>query len=359
MNFHFFALLLFKPRRMYKFLIRPLLFLFDPEMVHHSVLRLLKAVFHIPFMPVLLRTFFMPRNQGKPVEVFGLNFKNRVGLAAGFDKNAEYIDQLALLGFSHIEIGAVTPEPQKGNPKPRLFRLPRDKALINRMGFNNKGLKVIVDNLKKRKSDVIIGANIGKNSDTPNEKAVEDYMLLFNELHDYVDYFTVNVSCPNVTDMNKLQDRDSLLELLAALQKINKEKIKPKPVLLKISPDLTRPQLDDTLDIVKQTGIDGIVAVNTTASRKNLTSPPGKILESGNGGLSGLPLKDRATEMIRYIREKTGGKLPVIGVGGIMSREDMQEKLNAGASLVQVFTGLVYEGPGLVKKLIEENNYSE
>jgi dihydroorotate dehydrogenase len=295
----------------------------------------------------------MPGNYGKPIEVFGLKFKNPVGLAAGFDKNAEYIDELALLGFSHIEIGAVTPEPQKGNPKPRLFRLPKDKALINRMGFNNKGVKEAVKNLKKRKPDIIVGANIGKNTDTPNDKANDDYILLFNELHDYVDYFTVNVSCPNIKDLHELQDRDSLLELLTELQKINRQKARPKPILLKISPDLTWEQLDDTLYIIEQTGIDGIVAVNTTASRINLTYPADKILQIGNGGLSGLPLKDRATEMIRYIRNKTGGTLPVIGVGGIMSKADMQEKLDAGATLVQVFTGLVYEGPRLVKKLVE------
>jgi len=293
----------------------------------------------------------MPGNKEKPVEVFGLKFKNRIGLAAGFDKNAEYINELALLGFSHIEIGAVTPEPQKGNPKPRLFRLSKDKALINRMGFNNEGVENAVKNLKKRKPDIIIGANIGKNTDTPNEKANEDYILLFNKLHDYVDYFTVNVSCPNIKDLKELQDKESLLELLSELKKINRNKAKPKPILLKISPDLTWEQLDDTLYIIEQTGIDGIVAVNTTATRMNLSYPKDKIEQIGNGGLSGKPLKNRSTEMIKYINEKTGGKLPIIGVGGIMTKADMQEKLDAGATLVQVFTGFVYEGPGLVKKL--------
>ncbi len=293
----------------------------------------------------------MSGNKEKPVEVFGLKFKNRIGLAAGFDKNAEYINELALLGFSHIEIGAVTPEPQKGNPKPRLFRLPKDKALINRMGFNNEGVENAVKNLKKRKPDIIIGANIGKNTDTPNEKANEDYILLFNKLHDYVDYFTVNVSCPNIKDLKELQDKESLLELLSELKKINRNKAKPKPILLKISPDLTWEQLDDTLYIIEQTGIDGIVAVNTTATRMNLSYPKDKIEQTGNGGLSGKPLKNRSTEMIKYINEKTGGKLPIIGVGGIMTKADMQEKLDAGATLVQVFTGFVYEGPGLVKKL--------
>ena len=341
-----------KPNGMYKRIIKPLLFPFDPEAVHHSILRFLKLSHRIPFISVLYRTFFMPENEANPVEVFGLRFKNRVGLAAGFDKNAEYIDALSNFGFSHIEIGAVTPKPQAGNPKPRLFRLPKDKALINRMGFNNKGVKNALENLRKRKSDIIIGANIGKNTDTPNESANDDYVLLFKELHDYVDYFTVNVSCPNIKDLKELQDKESLLELLSELQKINRTKAKPKPVLLKISPDLTWEQLDDTLYIIEQTGIDGIVAVNTTATRMNLSYPDDKIKAIGNGGLSGLPLKDRATEMIRYIHQKTGGKLPVIGVGGIMNKADMQEKLDAGATLVQVFTGFVYEGPGMVKKMI-------
>jgi dihydroorotate dehydrogenase len=219
------------------------------------------------------------------------------------------------------------------------------------MGFNNEGVENAVKNLKKRKPDIIIGANIGKNTDTPNEKANEDYILLFNKLHDYVDYFTVNVSCPNIKDLKELQDKESLLELLSELKKINRNKAKPKPILLKISPDLTWEQLDDTLYIIEQTGIDGIVAVNTTATRMNLSYPKDKIEQTGNGGLSGKPLKNRSTEMIKYINEKTGGKLPIIGVGGIMTKADMQEKLDAGATLVQVFTGFVYEGPGLVKKL--------
>ena len=297
----------------------------------------------------------MPKNEAKPIEVFGLHFKNRIGLAAGFDKNAEAIDALSNFGFSHIEIGAVTPRPQSGNPKPRLFRLPKNKALINRMGFNNKGVENAIKNLKKRRSNIIVGANIGKNTDTPNEKANDDYILLFNKLHDYVDYFTVNVSCPNIKDLKELQDKDSLLELLAKLKKINATKDKPKPILLKISPDLTNEQLDDTLYIIKQTDIDGIVAVNTTAQRYNLSYNQLKINKIGNGGLSGLPLKDRSTEIIRYIHKKTQGQLPIIGVGGIMNRKDVQEKLEAGATLVQVFTGFVYEGPGIVRKITKVN----
>jgi len=344
---------LFKPDKMYKRFIKPLLFSLDPETAHRLIFGFLRAGSRIPFLSVLLRTFFIPRYQTSPIELFGLKFPHSVGLAAGFDKNAEQIDMLANFGFSHIEIGAVTPLPQPGNPKPRLFRLPQDKALINRMGFNNKGLQNAVKNLKKRKSDIIIGANIGKNTATPNEKANEDYYKVFEGLHDYVDYFTVNVSCPNVQNLQELQEEDSLLELLTGLQKINRTKEKPKPVLLKISPDLTWKQLDETLETVKKTGIDGIIAVNTTKMREGLSSPAEKLIRIGNGGLSGKPLKKRSTEMIRYIREKTGGKLPVIGVGGIMDKEDLQEKLDAGASLVQVFTGFVYEGPGLVKKLLK------
>jgi len=351
--FYFFVLPLLKHNGMYQTVIKPFLFLFDPETVHHKILSLLKFSFRIPFISVLLRTFFMPKNAGKTITLFGLKFKHPVGLAAGFDKNATHIDELSHFGFSHIEIGAVTPKPQEGNPKPRLFRLPKDKALINRMGFNNAGVEAAVKNLKKRKSDIIIGANIGKNTDTPNELANQDYILLFKKLHDYVDYFTVNVSCPNIKNLKELQDKDSLLELLSELQKINKQKSKPKPVLLKISPDLTWEQLDDTLNIIQQTKIDGIVVANTTSQRYNLSYDAEKIISLGNGGLSGKPLKDRSTEMIRYIAQKTGGKLPIIGVGGIMTKQDMQEKLDAGASLVQVLTGFVYEGPGIVKKIVE------
>jgi len=292
----------------------------------------------------------MPKNK-ESVQVFGLNFKNRIGLAAGFDKNAQYINNLSNFGFSHIEIGAVTPKAQAGNPKPRLFRLPKDKALINRMGFNNNGVEAIIQNLKKRNTDLIIGANIGKNTDTPNDRANDDYILLFEKLHPYVDYFTVNVSCPNIKDLKELQDKESLLALLTALKAINQTKAKPKPILLKISPDLTWSQLDDTLNIIQQTKIDGIVAVNTTSQRYNLSYDDETISQIGNGGLSGQPLKDRATEMISYIKQKTGGKLPIIGVGGVMSREDAQEKLDAGADLIQIFTGFVYRGPGIVKEL--------
>jgi dihydroorotate dehydrogenase len=334
-------------------IIKNILFLFDPEAIHRLVLVSLKAFRFIPFSSVLLRTFFMPKNKENSIEVFGLQFKNRVGLAAGFDKNASHIDDLANFGFSFIEVGAITPEAQKGNPKPRLFRLPKDKALINRMGFNNKGVVNAIKNLKKRKSDIIVGANLGKNTQTSNDKANDDYISLFKQLHKYVDYFTINVSCPNVKDLRSLQDEDNLLELLSALKQINSRKRKPKPILLKISPDLTFEQLDETLEVIAKTKIDGIVAVNTTTSRTNLTYPAQKIINFGNGGLSGLPLKNRATEMIHYIYIKTEGKLPIIGVGGIFTKADAQEKFEAGATLIQVFTGFVYEGPSIVKNIVD------
>ena len=303
-----------------------------------------------------MRLFFMSGNKGNSISLFGLNFKHPVGLAAGFDKNAEAFDMLGAMGFSFVEIGAVTPRPQKGNPKPRLFRLPEDKALINRMGFNNKGVAYAVERLKKRNPNLIVGANIGKNTDTPNEKANDDYFRLFHALYPFVDYFTVNVSCPNVSSLAELQDKESLLELLEGLQKINKEKGRRKPLLLKISPDLNWKQIDETLEVIEQTGIDGIVAVNTTALRPALTSSPAMVKSIGKGGLSGKPLKDRSTEIIRYVHNKTNGNLPVIGVGGIMNARDAAEKLEAGASLVQVFTGLIYEGPGLVNAINREIN---
>ncbi len=347
---------------MYKLLIRPFLFLFDPERIHGTVIATLKVLDTIPFAKALLRVFFIPKTNLQPVKLFGLTFKNRIGLAAGFDKNAEVFDILGNFGFSFIEIGTVTPRGQKGNPKPRLFRLKKDKAIINRMGFNNHGLAAAVEKLKRRKSDIIIGGNIGKNTATPNERANDDYIHCFHALHPHVDYFTVNVSCPNVCDLRELQDKDVLLDLLTQLTNINRQKKTRKPILLKISPDLSFPQIDDTIEIIRQTGIDGIVAVNTTTSRAGLSYSPDEIEKIGNGGLSGQPLKARSTEIIRYISKKTNGKLPIIGVGGIMNAADVQEKLEAGASLVQVYTGFIYEGAGIVKKIMKTkilNNYAE
>lgn len=336
---------------MYKFFIRPFLFLFHPETVHHLSINLLKIINRIPFIKALLRVFFMPENEQLKRTVFGLDFKNPVGLAAGFDKNAEVFDVIGGFGFAFVEIGTVTPLGQAGNQKPRLFRLKKDKAIINRMGFNNHGLVNAISNLKKKKSKIIIGGNIGKNTLTPNDRANEDYFRCFNDLFPYVDYFTVNVSCPNISDLHELQDKEALFQLLSGIQKINKSKAKPKPVLLKISPDLNFNQINDTLEIIKKTELDGIVAVNTTSQRYNLSCSKEKLKIIGKGGLSGKPLKDRSTEIIKYISKKTDGKLPIIGVGGIMNAEDALEKIEAGAYLIQVYSGLIYEGPSLIKKI--------
>ncbi len=336
---------------MYKYIIRPVLFLFNPETIHGFLISFIKVVNIIPGMKALLRVFFMPKNEQLKRTVFGIEFKNPVGLAAGFDKNAEVFDVLDSFGFSFVEVGTVTPLGQNGNPKPRLFRLKKDQAIINRMGFNNHGILNAVKKLKNRKGKVIVGGNIGKNTATPNENANKDYIRCFNDLHPYVDYFTVNVSCPNVSDLRELQDRDVLLELLSNLKKKNSEKKNPKPILLKISPDLSYPQINDTIEVIKETGIDGIVAVNTTTSRDKLSYSEEYIKKIANGGLSGKPLKDRSTEIIKYISNKTDGKLPIIGVGGIMNAEDALEKIKAGASLVQIYTGFIYEGPSLVKKI--------
>ena len=341
---------------MYKLFIRPVLFLFNPECIHGFLINFLKVINRIPFMKALLRLFFVSENEHLKRTVFGLEFKNPVGLAAGFDKNADVFDVLGSFGFAFVEIGTVTPLSQTGNPKPRLFRLKKDKAIINRMGFNNHGLAAAVSKLKRRKSKIIIGGNIGKNTATPNDKAKEDYFRCFNDLFPYVDYFTVNVSCPNISDLHELQDKDALLELLEGIQKLNRQKTNPKPVLLKISPDLNFTQIDDTLKIIQQTKLDGIVAVNTTTSRDNLSYSEKEIKKIGKGGLSGLPFKKRSTEIIRYISEKTNNQLPIIGVGGIMTAEDALEKLEAGASLVQVYTGFIYEGPVLIKKILHKLN---
>ncbi len=339
---------------MYKKLVRPLLFNFDPEKVHHLATGFLKTLFSVPVINSAVKNYATVKDKRLEKELFGLKFDNPVGIAAGFDKNAAFYNELGNLGFGFIEIGTVTPKGQPGNPKPRLFRLPKDKALINRMGFNNGGLDAAIKNLKNRKTKVIVGGNLGKNTATPNSEAVEDYVLLFKGLFDYVDYFTVNVSCPNISDLRELQDQDALLEILNRLQQINQKKPKPKPILLKLSPDLNNKQLDEVIDIVKQTGIDGVVAVNTTISREGLATDKDRVKAIGKGGLSGKPVKDRSTEIIRYLAEKSNKAFPIIGVGGIFTPEDALEKLNAGADLIQVFTGFVYEGPFIARKI---NNY--
>ncbi|CAG5070500.1 Dihydroorotate dehydrogenase (quinone) [Dyadobacter sp. CECT 9623] len=336
---------------MYKILISPILFLFDAERIHYFVVEVLHVAFKIPFVPQLLRWLYTFEHPDLVTEVAGLRFRNPVGLAAGFDKNAEMVDQLEALGFGYIEIGTVTPRPQPGNDKPRLFRLKKDKALINRMGFNNKGAAVASAKLATRKSRIMVGGNIGKNKDTPNEEALKDYLICFRELFDVVDYFVVNVSSPNTPGLRDLQEKGPLTALLKELQTKNREKFHPKPIFLKIAPDLTNSQLDDIIDIVKETGIAGVIATNTTIERKNLRTDKSEVEKIGAGGLSGAPLTHRSTEVIRYLCDKSNHAFPVIGVGGIASPGEALEKTNAGAALIQLYTGFIYEGPGLVKRI--------
>jgi len=298
-----------------------------------------------------MRKLYVPKGKHLERNVFGLTFRNPVGLAAGFDKNAGYYNELADLGFGFIEVGTVTPLAQEGNPKPRLFRIVQDEALINRMGFNNGGMESMVERLKTRNTDIIIGGNIGKNKVTPNQDADEDYKKSFKALHPYVDYFVVNVSSPNTPDLRELQDKEPLTKLLSGLMELNKGFTDQKPILLKIAPDLNIPQLDDIISIVTDLGIDGLVATNTTISREGLTASDDKVAAIGNGGLSGKPVRERSTEVIKYICEKSSGKIPVIAVGGIFTAKDAQDKLDAGASLVLVYSGFIYEGPGIVKNI--------
>jgi dihydroorotate dehydrogenase len=331
---------------MYKSTLRPLLFRFDPEWVHHFTFKTLKKVGKTSAFKKFMKNKFQVEDPRLAREVFGLKFKNPVGLAAGFDKDAKLFQELSDLGFGFIEIGTLTPKPQPGNEKKRLFRLKEDNAIINRMGFNNDGVEAAVERLKRNRN-VLVGGNIGKNKATPNEKAVEDYTICFNALYDFVDYFVVNVSSPNTPNLRELQDKAPLTNLLKTLQNLNAEKPKQKPILLKIAPDLTDAQLMDIIDIVKETNIAGVIATNTTISRKGLTSEQ----KNETGGLSGKPLKNRATEVIRFLSEKSNKAFPIIGVGGIHSAEDALEKLEAGASLIQLYTGFIYEGPGLIKKI--------
>jgi dihydroorotate dehydrogenase len=335
----------------YKFIIRPVLFLFNPESVHRFVVRLIRFFMIIPGIRYLMTLSYCITDKSLERNVFGLKFRNPVGLAAGFDKNAEYYNELSVFGFSFIEIGTVTPRAQPGNPRPRSFRLVRDKALINRMGINNSGASEIASNIRKNHPGVIIGGNIGKNTSTSNDDAINDYIECFNELKDVVDYFVVNISCPNIGDIEKLQDADTLTAILSALKKLSLQLPVPRPVLLKISPDLNDQQLDDVILIAIETGIDGFVATNTTITRKNLITEEDKVESIGKGGLSGLPLKNRSTAVIKHLVGRLGGRLPVIGVGGIMDPDDAIEKLQAGASLVQIYTGFIYEGPALPKKI--------
>ncbi len=336
---------------MYTFLIRPVLFLFPPEFIHHLTFRVLKIAGKIPGILTLLRFLHSVESKSLEKNLFGLTFKNPVGLAAGFDKDAKLIDELAAFGFGFIEIGTITPKPQPGNDKPRLFRLPADQAVINRMGFNNQGVEVAVERLMKRKSDVIVGGNIGKNKVTPNEEAFEDYNKCFEALYPYVDYFVVNVSSPNTPNLRELQEKGPLKKLLSEVKALSQSKAKPKPVLLKIAPDLSNEQLNDVVDILLETKTDGVIATNTTISREGLTTSADQVSAIGNGGLSGRPLTRRSTEVISFLRLKLGKDFPIIGVGGIMSADDAIEKLNAGADLVQIYTGFIYEGPHLIKSI--------
>lgn len=358
-------------------LLRSFLFLFDPEKVHYFSMNMLKALCRIGFTRSIIKSIFQPKGNF-PSTIFHLQFPNKVGLGAGFDKNALYLDELEALSFGFVEIGTVTPLPQDGNEKPRLFRLPADKALINRMGFNNDGMEVIAERLKKwrekngyglrvisdglgsmqpethnpKHATLIIGGNIGKNKLTPNEDAWKDYEKCFMALHPYVDYFVVNVSSPNTPGLRELQEKESLRKIFTVLQTRNSQLTTTKPLLLKIAPDLTTEQIDDVIDLALEIKLDGLVACNTTLDRSSL-SGPSKILSEkiGAGGLSGLPAKKRSTEIVQYIFEKTNGQVPIIASGGIFTAADAKEKINAGASLVQVWTGFIYEGPSIVKNI--------
>jgi dihydroorotate dehydrogenase len=336
---------------MYKQFIRPLVFKLNPEKAHYLTFDLLKIATGNPFGRFLSKLMLDYKHPKLQKQLFGLTFENPVGLAAGLDKDAKVFNELATLGFGFIEIGTLTPKAQPGNDKPRLFRLPKDKAIINRMGFNNEGVDAAVIRLKNRKTKVIIGGNIGKNKATANEDAIKDYEYCFNALFDVVDYFVVNVSSPNTPNLRELQDKEPLTNLLNHLQRINNSKPKRKPLLLKIAPDLTDSQLDDIIDIVASTKIDGIVATNTTIAREPLTYSKAHIEAIGMGGLSGKPLTKRSTEVIAYLKTKSKNAFPVIGVGGIHSPEDAIEKINAGADLIQLYTGFIYEGPALIKNI--------
>ena len=331
-------------------LIRSILFLLPAETAHEFTTTSLKILCRIPGIKTLLSGLYTVRNKKLKRDLLGLHFPNPVGLAAGFDKNAEFMHEFKHLGFGFVEIGTLTPKPQPGNPKPRLFRLITDEAIINRMGFNNQGVEQAIEKLKKRPKNLIVGGNIGKNKVTSNEKAVEDYLYCFEALFPYVDYFVVNVSSPNTPDLRALQDKKPLTHLLETLKGANEAKPKTKPILLKIAPDLTVDQLDDILEILEKLNLDGIIATNTTIERAKLSENQATVEKIGAGGLSGRPLNDKSTEVIRYIRKKNS-TLPIIGVGGIVDEKSALEKLDAGADLLQLYTGFVYKGPGLIRRI--------
>lgn len=342
-------------------ILRNILFWFSPEWVHYFSMNMLRFFCSIGFRKILTG-MFRPKNDAFPM--FGLRFANKIGLGAGFDKNAKYLRELECLGFGFVEIGTVTPLAQAGNDKPRLFRLPKDKALINRMGFNNDGVERVVSRLKQWKQkqrtgqsvNLVIGGNIGKNKVTPNEEAWKDYEICFNALHPYVDYFVVNVSSPNTPGLRELQEKGSLRKILTHLQEINRSKPQAKPLFLKIAPDLTTGQIDDVIDLAMEIKLDGLVATNTTISREGLQTPASTLEKIGAGGLSGKPVREQSTHIVKYISEKSKGTIPVIASGGIFTGEDAKAKLDAGAQLVQVWTGFIYEGPGIVKRICKSLN---
>jgi len=336
---------------MYKLFIRRFLFLFDPEKIHYFTFSLIRFLCKVPFFSAIFRAMYLIEDKRLERNLFGITFKNPVGLAAGFDKNAVLYNELANFGFGFIEIGTVTPKGQEGNPKKRLFRLKDDQGIINRMGFNNDGLETAIEQLKKNKGKLIIGGNIGKNTQTSPQNYTNDYEECFKGLHPYVDYFVLNVSCPNVGSHEKLNDKEYLLELILAIQNLNLLEPTQKPILLKIAPDLNNNQLDEIIEIVAETKIDGIIASNTSTSRSGLKASKKQLQEIGNGGLSGLPIKEKSTRVIKYLKDTSNKAFPIIGVGGIHSAKDALEKIEAGADLVQIYTGFIYEGPGLIKQI--------
>ena len=331
---------------MYKLLIRPVFFLFNAEFIHNISLFLVKVLYSFPALKGISKKLFCLENEKLSIEFEDLKFKNRIGLAAGFDKNAKYLDELETFGFSHVEVGTITPKPQEGNDKPRLFRLKSDSALLNRMGFNNDGVDTILNRLKKYKGDMVIGANIGKNKTTSNENAVEDYLFSFKILRNYVDYFTVNISSPNTPDLRKLQSKSNLENLLSKIQ-IENSKEKKVPLFVKIAPDLEIRELKDIIEVCEKNKINGIIATNTTVSKQKIKNK--KIDELGEGGISGKPIADVSNDVIAFIKKNS--KLKIIGVGGIFNFSDLQDKLNAGADIVQVYTGWIYEGPSMIKSI--------
>ena len=332
---------------MYKKLVRPILFLFNPEFIHNISFLLIKIIFRIPIINTLLNNHFKLEDKNLESSLLGMKFKNKIGLAAGFDKNAKLLNEIESFGFGHIEVGTITPKPQPGNVKPRLFRLSKDNALINRMGFNNDGVDKILSRIKSYRGSLIVGANIGKNKNTPNDKAVDDYLYCFKKLLGYVDYFVVNISSPNTPGLRKLQSRKHLQSILKTL---NAERAnKYVPIFIKIAPDLRKKEVTEIVDICLENKIEGIIATNTTLSRNSLKSKNFKSI--GEGGLSGMPLKEMSNSIIKYLNSYSKGKIKIIGVGGIFNSNDVIEKLNFGADLVQVYSGWIYEGPSMIKKI--------